>query len=667
MVMAEADVASAFDSIGIPEIEHVLEYWHLHPRVVAAILHELHDLSCDACLADVFTRRRIFFNSCIRQGSSESPWLWNAVMRYVFVKSQSSWGQQNAGIMLDSGVLLTHIGWSDNVWLFARNETALASMMQALTPVLDHLSLYWKPSSLKVMGPKVLPGQVVFSISTSRPLGRRRLQDLETSMQAFETLPVISVAHMDILGTRQSRLGETCIAVDHRLQKGTAAFWANKDLFMCRSVCLKVRLQELTRRVIPVALFGSGAWVWSRALVLRVRAWERSLLRRVVGIKRKPGELFVDFVKRSTRVSERLSVQHGYRHCLCVLAWNIHSLAGRILQIPGDAPPTLKLAAATVETRHMLQWEFSRALAQIASGSNTPDSFRHAGRGRPRFLWENNFVRVFGADWQSLARMGTWKSTFGTFKDKLFREFGIHHPVKKPLRNAMPDVIRQRDDPEPLRIPWSIAHDGCVRVLFGSDSKVVAKWCAGEWMPKYKVYSEVVNSVHNLFAAHLRTTPLARGAPTLRPPAYFWNFWAHQYREYNILADNLAKQAALGITSLRWHSHVPNARYLWAQMDGSLSPDGAGSSAAMWAATDLPSPSWVGAEWELVAEASLQIRAETVVQTELVAALLALCLVMHFLNPQQSFSLTDLHGGHAMAVASFLQSTFLQGHEDIVK
>ncbi len=115
LVIAEADIASAFDSIGITEIEHVLSFWHVHPRVVAALLYELHDLSCEACLADVFTRRRILFNACIRQGGSESPWLWNAVVRYAFVKARPLWQMQDAGILLANGVVLTHIGWSDNV------------------------------------------------------------------------------------------------------------------------------------------------------------------------------------------------------------------------------------------------------------------------------------------------------------------------------------------------------------------------------------------------------------------------------------------------------------------------------------------------------------------------------------------------------------------------
>ena len=55
-------------------------------------------------------------------------------------------------------------------------------------------------------------------------------------------------------------------------------------------------------------------------------------------------------------------------------------------------------------------------------------------------------------------------------------------------------------------------------------------------------------------------------------------------------------------------------------MDGSLNPDGRGSSVMMWASRDLPSPVWIDAEWVLVASISLKIEAQSVVQTELVAA-----------------------------------------------
>ena len=111
------------------------------------------------------------------------------------------------------------------------------------------------------------------------------------------------------------------------------------------------------------------------------------------------------------------------------------------------------------------------------------------------------------------------------------------------------------------------------------------------------------------------------------PAAHHNNFWVHQYREFNQLADTRAKDAASGKSQLQWYNSDRGAKYLWVQMDGSLNHDGCGSSVAMWASTERPSPIWVEAEWTLAATISLQIEAQSVVQTELVAALLSFCLV----------------------------------------
>ena len=62
-----------------------------------------------------------------------------------------------------------------------------------------------------------------------------------------------------------------------------------------------------------------------------------------------------------------------------------------------------------------------------------------------------------------------------------------------------------------------------------------------------------------------------------------------------------------------------------------------------------------------MATISLKIRADSVVLTELVAALLGLCLVLRLLHSEQTLSLSDLHGMHATAVADLLQATFFQG------
>ena len=349
VVVFEGDIQSAFDNLSLDVVQEALSFWQVHPRIVAAMLHEMHSLTCEARAADVRTTKDIFFNACIRQGGSESPWLWNLVMRYVMVRVSALWGP-DAGVKVDT-TNLTHMLWADNIWLFAHSLADLAQMSQCLTDVLDSACLFWKPSSLKAMGPRLLPGMVAFPIHSSR----RTIPDLARNFEistvadiSCTQLDVVSVASMRILGTEQSRMGETCVAVDWRLQRATSAFWSHKEILLNRTIPLRERLWEFMARAQPVALFGCASWVLSRALVLRVQSWERGCLRRVVGVRRRGGELFVDFHRRSTRMALQVACAHGYNLCASEIARTIHRFAGSIAQDAQSLKLSLSLAAAVV-------------------------------------------------------------------------------------------------------------------------------------------------------------------------------------------------------------------------------------------------------------------------------------------------------------------------------
>ena len=78
-------------------------------------------------------------------------------------------------------------------------------------------------------------------------------------------------------------------------------------------------------------------------------------------------------------------------------------------------------------------------------------------------------------------------------------------------------------------------------------------------------------------------------------------------------------------------------------MDGSMRACGTGFSAVLWASYHRPSPSWVEFEWQFVASISLNVAAASVVQTEMVAALLAYALMEAYVGGKH---LRDLEGLH---------------------
>ena len=62
---------------------------------------------------------------------------------------------------------------------------------------------------------------------------------------------------------------------------------------------------------IPIALYGSGAWTWSRTLYNELYRWENALLRRIAKIRWRPDDDFVSFVERSTRKARELFHSNG--------------------------------------------------------------------------------------------------------------------------------------------------------------------------------------------------------------------------------------------------------------------------------------------------------------------------------------------------------------------
>eukprot|EP00973_Karenia_brevis_P061838 8601240-Karenia_brevis.AAC.1 len=86
---------------------------------------------------------------------------------------------------------------------------------------------------------------------------------------------------MEILGTIVSSTGDPLRPVKHRLGKATSAFWALSKFLQCPELSLQQRFAELRKRVYPVALYGAGAWVWSRSVYNELARWENAHLRAV--------------------------------------------------------------------------------------------------------------------------------------------------------------------------------------------------------------------------------------------------------------------------------------------------------------------------------------------------------------------------------------------------
>ena len=88
------------------------------------------------------------FNACLKQGGMDSPYGWNLIMAYIFAPLHEAWIKAGYGIRLDEYTTLTHVIWSDNLFLFATSKMHLSSMFSSLTSSLTYNKLFWKHDSL---------------------------------------------------------------------------------------------------------------------------------------------------------------------------------------------------------------------------------------------------------------------------------------------------------------------------------------------------------------------------------------------------------------------------------------------------------------------------------------------------------------------------------------
>ena len=140
----------------------------------------------------------------------------------------------------------------------------------------------WKESSLQLLG--------TTSLADTTPV----------PCQNGRALPVSVIENMEALGTLLTTSGNPVCPIRHRLSKASSAFWANQSTYCCKELSLHIRFKEFVKRVQPVALYGSGSWIWSRSTYNDLVRWETVHLRRISCFRRMLEEDFIHCIKRAT-------------------------------------------------------------------------------------------------------------------------------------------------------------------------------------------------------------------------------------------------------------------------------------------------------------------------------------------------------------------------------
>ena len=78
--------------------------------------------------------------------------------------------------------------------------------------------------------------------------------------------------------------------------KQTPCFYAKKALFCDPKLPVKRRIDAFYSTCVPAALHGAGEWAYTQSMFQALRIWELGKLRRVLCLRRRPDEGWVDYM-----------------------------------------------------------------------------------------------------------------------------------------------------------------------------------------------------------------------------------------------------------------------------------------------------------------------------------------------------------------------------------
>ena len=286
------DVLAAFDTTPITSVAMALKEGGVDEKTIASWL----ELQCLLEVVPSFENIKfepLKWSGALRQGGRDGPFGFNVFLRWLFHTLHEGWTSEARGwgILLE-GRVVTHIVWSDNIFLLGATREQLRGMIQETTNVLNSHGMAWKTSEcyfLHVGGCEiVLP------------------EDVIRCQQYGKNFELPRQAHVKALGTVIHQCGRTELAVEEQILKGKRSFYAQQDFFCNARIPASRKFQRYRRDVLPVILNGSETWVWGQALMQRMINIENAFLRHMVKCLRKvhkDGSLenWVGWKRRHTR------------------------------------------------------------------------------------------------------------------------------------------------------------------------------------------------------------------------------------------------------------------------------------------------------------------------------------------------------------------------------
>ena len=129
------------------------------------------------------------------------------------------------------------------------------------------------------------------------------------------------------LGTLFPLNGNTHAEFQERLSAGWAKFYSIKRLLLKRDANEQQRLRLFNATVSKTVLWCSESWKLTVAEKKTLRATQRSMLRKMVGPRRRPDDDYISWIKRATKIADEKARAAGVQ-CWCEAFLNAKMAVG---------------------------------------------------------------------------------------------------------------------------------------------------------------------------------------------------------------------------------------------------------------------------------------------------------------------------------------------------
>ena len=285
MQMIKLDLRRAFDSVYRIKLAERVQSWcqQGYPGETRCLIQML--AAADLIPALPWGCRQIHSNTGVTQGATESPLLFGKLVDEILNAIPIDPDSLVFGDLEEGGGCFMDdiIGWMKSLH-------ALQKFLNALLPKLREFGLFVQPPKCKLLSTKcqpgahlVLDGYQLFRMPAGEPL---MIMNLPVAIEATDK-------HI----------------MEHLLDRARSKFFGILHILTSNSP-LRSRMRFLRTVVYGVLRWVVGILFPSKQLQVMLDQFECSCVRKMMGFKRRPGELWIDFERRSLRAA-RLMIFHN--------------------------------------------------------------------------------------------------------------------------------------------------------------------------------------------------------------------------------------------------------------------------------------------------------------------------------------------------------------------